>query len=180
MSCSTLPPCTGLAAEVRHIRARHTGLAKVQPRRPLDPKLSYSSGIYGHFWCGIRVISSYSAGLDPPLAKSRTPRVFSLARPGIQTHVTKNNLCTHLSSRPPKLVPFTLEVAYGSSADDGEHLAGVSLMGKTKRTKAIGLKKIMAKTDLRLKENQEKQKKALEDKTVVRNVYVAFWAQFTY
>jgi len=45
-------------------------------------------------------------------------------------------------------------------------------MGKTKRTKAIGLKKIMAKTDLRLKENQEKQKKAQEDKLVVRNVCV--------
>ncbi len=59
-----------------------TGLAMVQPQRPLDPKFSYSSGIYGHFWCGTRVIPSYSAGLDPPLAISRTPRVFGLARPG--------------------------------------------------------------------------------------------------
>jgi U3 small nucleolar RNA-associated protein 24 len=46
-------------------------------------------------------------------------------------------------------------------------------MGKTKRTKAIGLKKIMAKTDLRLKENQDKQQKAIAEKSVVRNVLVA-------
>ncbi len=54
------------------------GYDSCQRERMTPPPL----GIFGRVWCGIRVLSSNFAGLlDPPLAKARTPRVFSLARP---------------------------------------------------------------------------------------------------
>ena len=58
-----------------------------------------------------------------------------------------------------------------------------STMGKTRKTKKIGLKKILAKTDMRLKANQEAAAEEKKKKGAVRNLYVARdwlwrWAMF--
>ena len=46
-------------------------------------------------WCGTTVLTSNSAGLDPPpcLVKSRTPRVVSLARPAGTRHCPRYETC---------------------------------------------------------------------------------------
>ncbi len=55
-----------------------------------EPQLITPFGFLWPFWCGIRGFLSYSAGLPPPLAESRTPRVFCLARPEVEKILTLN------------------------------------------------------------------------------------------